>query len=338
MAPAEDMESTYLYARARIRGLRHTCVCTHTSRRGMGVECDDMEIVYPELGEYVEYLKAHGRKDSTVETVIWTVRRVLTFLEEGGRATAVDDLTADDAVWLYKNLPVSEGVRREYINSLNRMCLCLRGKDIVKPADLLWNRESHVNRAFISVEEFGLMYRAADPAMRVALALGAFMGLRRAEICSVKEEDVKGRKLTVHGKGHGPDGFVSVMEMPEPVLEAIREFREFRSTRGKDSGDGFIFQLLDGRGVWHGVHPVTLGRKVSELGESVGVDATTHSLRRLYATTLANDVKADLNTVRLLLRHADVSTTVKCYIDPDPRELRRASGRLSDVLEAVVSN
>ena len=48
-----------------------------------------------------------------------------------------------------------------------------------------------------------------------------------------------------------------------------------------------------------------------------------HSLRRLYATTLY-DMGTDLNTLRMMMRHEDIRTTMECYIDPNPVKMDNA--------------
>lgn len=295
-----------------------------------------MDAVYPEIGEYMAYLRTHGRKDSTIDTMTYLLRRLFTALEEGGRNHSVHTLTPEDMVWLHDTLDVSESVCRSYLTSLNHMVERMDGRELLGPADIQWNREVHNNRVFITLEQFSTLYRAADPPTRVILALGAFMGLRRTEMSKLRWSDIRGNRAAIHGKGHGPQGLVVDMDIPAPVWDALKEFERYRDRQGGKVLDDAVVQFRDCRGEWHGIHPVVLARKVTDLGDEQGIRVTTHSLRRLYATTLANDVGADLNTVRLLLRHADVSTTVKCYINPDPARLIAASDELSEVISASI--
>lgn len=294
----------------------------------------NQDVNLTELYQYQDYLRTHGRKGITVDSILFPIRKMLRMLQDAGRPTAMADLSVDDVVWLATNLHVKDSVKTEYLRLFSRMCIFHTGKDLWAQADVPINRPI-IDRTFITLDEFEIMYAAAKPNIRLALALGAFMGLRRFEICNLNDSDIHGNRITVHGKGHG-DGLIVDMEIPELVQTAIDEFRAYKRTHGKDSGDGALFQLIDTHQVWHRCHTNTLSAKIKELGESCGIVATTHSLRRLYATTLANDVGCDFNTLRILMRHADVSTTLRCYVDPDPRKQKAATSELMGIMKQRV--
>ena len=92
------------------------------------------------------------------------------------------------------------------------------------------------------------------------------------------------------------------------------------------------------RGHWEPIPTSTMSQHIRRIGRDAGFRLTCHSLRRLYATTLVNEVGAELDTVRRLMRHSDISTTVRCYVQADPTKMRKATRGLmdffSDALEA----
>ena len=70
---------------------------------------------------------------------------------------------------------------------------------------------------------------------------------------------------------------------------------------------------------------------MKKLGRRCGIDLTAHSLRRLFCTTLW-DAGVDANTVRLMMRHQSLDTTMKCYIKANPDNFQEARKVLGEVL------
>ena len=291
----------------------------------------DME----QTDRWIDHLRSLNRKENTLCTHRNNVRRCLLYLHEGGRTTDVSRLTTDDVLYLWRVLPVKEEVRRAYLRSLAGLTVFVTGVDVVKGANLLHNRESRT-RVFITDGEFTTVYAAADPFQRVVLCLGAYMGLRRGEMQSIRDVDIREGVMRIHGKGHGEEGLVAYARIPEPVEEAIREYRASPMKSGMRDDD----YLLQTRGREGRVHRVNLSRvsdSVTELGRRTGVRITTHSLRRYFATTLYDETNCDLQTVRKLMRHADVSTTLKCYVDAYDERERAACERLTEYILDLVT-
>ena len=56
-----------------------------------------------------------------------------------------------------------------------------------------------------------------------------------------------------------------------------------------------------------------------------------HTLRRLYATTLA-DAGVPLETIARMMRHECMDTTMRCYLRADPRRMADASAKVDSIL------
>ncbi len=67
------------------------------------------------------------------------------------------------------------------------------------------------------------------------------------------------------------------------------------------------------------------------LGERCGIKVTPHSLRRLYAMTMA-DAGVPLETMARMMRHASPATTMAYYLKEDPRRMREAQSEVDSVL------
>lgn len=279
---------------------------------------------------YLGYLAENGRKDLTIRTYRRSLAQCLRALEDGGRATSPYDLDADDFRWLFHNMTQKEETRRAYMRTLSLFCRHYTGRDPMRSANILFNREQR-DRVFIDDEDFTTLYENAGPTMRMVIVLGACMGLRRAEICSIRDEDIRGGYIVVHGKGHG-DGLRALCRMPALVAEEIDRYREWKATR-ENSGDGYLVQNGP---VLSRASTEGLSNTFGQYARRLGVRATLHSLRRYYATTLYYQTGSDITTVSRLMRHADSSTTIRCYIGSDDTREREAVGRLSEHVSAVL--
>ncbi len=127
----------------------------------------------------------------------------------------------------------------------------------------------------------------AGPDTRLMILLGAYAGLRRAEIAAVHADDVTDLGLMVRGKGR------KVRRVPiHPLLAA-----ELHRVRG---------HAFPGR--WPGSH-VTPDYVADRLERVLPEPWTAHSLRHRFATQAYGACK-DIRVVQQLLGHASIQTTV----------------------------
>lgn len=293
---------------------------------------------FPQLDEYLDYLRSHGRKDLTIETYRSRLSALLRILREGGRPTDIFLLTETDIFWLdaVTSERMCESSRKMILGIFGRFCAFISGHDIVKQASILYNDGSpQTNVHWISKEQLSTLYRVADPTARMILVLGAYMGLRRAEMTSIKDSDITGSRMVVHGKGHGKDGKVRIVDIPDRVMTEIEAYREWKS--GHWSSREQIYLLEGGQAgeCAHGLKPASVGRMINGLKRETGIQFTTHSLRRFFATTLYYDVGADIVTVQHLMRHSKSSTT-SLYIESSKKLESDASASLSIVLDEAL--
>lgn len=272
--------------------------------------------------EWFNYLRAHGRKETTITGYRACMSKVIRTLTEGGFPTDPDMIGAESVIFLRDALDVKEDTIRQYIRILGYWCKWATGKDPADDADMLWNR-CEIRRVFITSDELRVLMANADVRERLILQLGARMGLRRAEITRIRLEDIKDGRIKIHGKGHGPDGKIAVMRMPTPVREALDEWmaeRERISQTLKDESDGALIVAYGHQGYMSSMSLACLSHLIRELGRRCDIEVTTHSLRRYFATNL-HDHGADVSEVKTMLRHENVNTTINCYLAPNMRRL-----------------
>lgn len=256
-------------------------------------------------------------------------------LRDAGRHYRPEEITTDDILYLYNNSTTKENVTKQNLRILARFIQHYTGKDVVKQTCLLWNRKSNISRTWITPEEFTTLYKAAEPVDRLVLVLGVFMGLRREEMCNIRDVDIFDGELLIHGKGHTAQGFVERKEIPTEVDQEIRRFRDWKLGK-KSENDGHLLQCRENSGVkLHAVAPSTVNYRLTKLGKKCGIKVTPHSLRRLYATVLWHELGVDVQTLKELMRHADAATTMQCYIDAYEGKKKEATMRFSAFMANV---
>lgn len=293
----------------------------------------DDEIV-AQVDQFITHLERTGRKEGTLYNYTHMLGFLLKYLQESGRSARVEDISVEDIYYIKSTYDVAETALRLYLRALSRYVHYHTGEDIVKQADLLWNTVEH-KRKFITMEDLAVLLEAADPYTKAALLMGAMMGLRRAEICEAKWSDIQGRMLKVYGKGHGK-GKLAYVPIPDAVLDALDEAKAYRETHGRIAEECDNLIQCTHSTFWGPITPGGLGNKILALGRDMGVDVSTHSLRRLFATTLYNEVGADLHTVKDMMRHERVEVTINCYINPDPSKKEKARSGLVDAFSRII--
>ena len=280
-----------------------------------------------QIEEYCEHMLATGRKKSSVRVYRVMLRTCIETLADEGMETDARKISETEIYYLVGHLDMSEATAKAYIMTLNGMIEFYTGRALVKKMRILWNRPNR-HRVFITTDDFARMYSAADIRGKTVLVLGAFMGLRRQEMQQIKLTDIRRDHIIIHGKGHGEKGMVVNQPMPIEVREIIDRYIRWRnSLPGKDCSDDrlIVYYDRDRDEIRHYYDDGgALSMMVKRLGKSVGVDATCHSLRRLFCTNLYYGVDGeggcDLATLKDLMRHADINTTLECYINVRERE------------------
>ena len=173
----------------------------------------------------------------------------------------------------------------------------------------------------------------ADPTEKMILYPGAGLGLRREEIATIKLSDFKGNKVLISGKGHGKGKLVE-KEVPRSVQRVIEEYlpvREELIARYGDRNNGSLIAIP-----FRSHSPTAATRFVDEtmrkLKGKTEIDATCHTLRRFYCTNLA-DAGTELDTLRRMMRHSHIDTTVNHYLKADPRKMKSATTAVDDALD-----
>lgn len=158
----------------------------------------------------------------------------------------------------------------------------------------------------------------ADDTMRAMLLLGAYQGLRCAEIAGLQREQILDHHdpavLIVQGKG----GHERVLPLHPAVAAALRRHGLPRA--------GYVFCQPDST---RPVQPWSVSHRIAAHMRNLGLDATAHQLRHWFGTkTYA--ASRDLRVVQGLLGHASPTTTT-VYVAFSTEDARDAVTSLAAV-------
>lgn len=273
------------------------------------------------VDEYLQWLLRRGRKESTILRMHYTLRKGGEGLAAVG-ASDPEEVTPEDIIAMEQSLDLKESTRRGVVVAVGCYLRWLTGEDLVRKAGIRWNGGS-VERKWITSRDYKRMMIRANQWQRLVLALGATMGLRRSEIARLTLEDVQDGIIVIHGKGCGPEGKIE----EKPMTEAVRKELEMYLRVRKPSDSNVL--LISYRGT--PMNAGSIANSIVKLGRECGVELSMHSLRRLYAMTMA-DAEIPLETIMRMMRHSRPEVTVQCYLRADPRRMALASEAVDEAL------
>jgi len=138
-----------------------------------------------------------------------------------------------------------------------------------------------------------IIFRTDNPRNRLMLELMARGGMRIGEVLKLRAMDVDDRKLLLINPKSGRES--EVVFIPKKVAERLKDY--IRSNDIQQSQRVFPISYTGAR------------RIVKKSGRMVGVELSPHDLRR-HAATYASRSGAPLEIVsKVILRHANLSTT-----------------------------
>ena len=147
-----------------------------------------------------------------------------------------------------------------------------------------------------------IIFRTTNPRNRLMLELMARGGMRVGEVLNLTPGDIQGRKLVIGDPKSGKEAEVDFI--PRKIANRLREYVRDKGIKPEQS-----------------IFPITYAAArlvVKKAGELVGIHLRPHDLRR-HCATFASRARTPIEIVsKLILRHANLSTT------------QRYLGRVSD--------
>ncbi len=172
---------------------------------------------------------------------------------------------------------------------------------------------------FLSKEEIKKLLQVSSGKLRDIIITFLNTGLRRSELCHLEwgNIDLTRGIITVQSK----TGFRTKSHKPR-YIPINSELRKVLERKTKEGNSGYIFTTKDGKLIKN-----NLLRDIQKVYKKVGIEnADIHDLRHTFASHLVM-AGVDLATVRELLGHSDIKTTM-IYAHLAPEHLKGATEKL----------
>ena len=288
-------------------------------------------------GRYLSALQRHGRAELTITTYRSNINGLIPIIGElKGKDAKLSDLDEEDYFAILSELTGSESTRGFKMWILREWVEFETGADPFSKVKLLWNA-TEPDRTFITREEFDRVYQCArNDCERLLMMLGSQMGLRMAEIIGIRLGDMNNGFLTIRGKGHN-GGKVVRKRIPVNLQGQIESYILGERAEVADGSTDIL--LLSNVPHHPKGRPLTRHSVVNvyaRISKSSGIHVTSHVMRRLYCTILADEagLRGDLDTLRRMMRHEDVGTTIRCYLDANAERIAQAEGVIEDIFSS----
>ena len=179
----------------------------------------------------------------------------------------------------------------------------------------------------------------------VAVRLALFAGLRRAEICALRWQDLDAKagtitvrqaicNKTLKFKETKTKAGARTIPLDDDTLEYLVKFRASRLKLllacGKSVEDACITAEPDEEFM----KPDTATARITHFCRGNGYDVTPHSLRHTYCTLLFA-AGVDLKTVQYLMGHDDAKTTLRVYTHYLKDTGMKAAGAITKLMESI---
>ena len=182
---------------------------------------------------------------------------------------------------------------------------------------------------------------------KVAILLDIFSGVRRGELVGLEWSDVDFKNETIEvnkstqylpekgifDKDPKTESSNRIVPIPSYITNVLLEYRDWYYEQKELFGDKWIdsnklFIQANGKPM----HPDTLGKWYKEHFASLGLPVVKlHGIRHTNATLLISQ-NVDIATVSARLGHASINTTIKYYVHPLQKNMRKAAYVLQDLL------
>lgn len=183
--------------------------------------------------------------------------------------------------------------------------------------------------AYTLEEVAEMMDKLPEPA-RTICTLAAFTGLSRSELRGLKWVDYDGESIKVQRKVVGKIIGAPKTDAREGAIHVIPPIRKMLAKYKSEFppfGDGWIFRGIKGGPLnLDDVSRRTIPHYIN------GAWFGWHSFRRGLGTRL-NEASVDDKDIQLVLRHADVTTTMAFYVKPNAEAAKRGLKKLSDTMQ-----
>lgn len=276
---------------------------------------------YDQVEDYFESLRIRSIKEITIERYRSQLVSLGKAFEETGRVFDARTMTADDVHIAMSVMDIAESSREKYAGLIRGLAR-FHGNHGLDDLRIMTNG-NRPNVRWIDDDQFLSLLRTEDITTRLIVHLGGNYGLRRGEISALTVDEIRPGYMVVHGKGHGEEGRIRRVPLIADKDPVIEEYLLHRSSLL----EGPVEDRSDGRLLVYRQHfrvapirPEGIGRRLKACMDRLGIDGSTHSLRREFITSSLRS-GCNLYDVMKVVGHTDPRITMR-YMRTDMDKLR----------------
>ena len=252
----------------------------------------------PALMRFNRYLEDNGMRKSTITSYVFRVGKFLEFAQND--APHVDDFEKFREILNEKKLSRS---------SINNYCFAIKryyemsGKSI----DFNLIRPMNTIPYFFDENDIDKIFSACNNIKHLAMLQTLFYGcLRASELCSVDDCDLDLKSLTLRVEGKG--GKEAITYITGDCAKTIRRYLEVRAPLEIDGRKPLFYTDFGGRWERRSVYRMFMHyKKLAGIEKHGGV----HVFSRHSVGSLLVKRGCDIVTIKELMRHSDVQTTMR---------------------------
>jgi integrase/recombinase XerD len=252
----------------------------------------------PALKQYNRYLEDVGLMESTISSYVFRVGKFLEF--------AQDEVPQAEEFTRFREMLHEERLSR---SSINNYCFAIkkyfemRGKSI----DFNFVRPMNTIPHFFDENDIEKLFSVCYNLKHLAMLQTLFYGcLRASELCSLDDSDLDLKSLSLHVRSKG--GKEAIVYITDDCAKTLRRYLEVRAPLVIDGRKPLFYTDFGGRWERRSVYRMFMQyKKLAGIEKHGGV----HVFSRHSVGSLLVKRGCDIVTIKELMRHSDVHTTMR---------------------------
>ena len=274
-----------------------------------GLSASSLETYQTDLYTFAEFMKVKKHKDCPTRILPSDIYDYLSFIRTERKCSSSTVHKHSVIIKRFYQALVALGCIDYYEDPMRNFRTVKRGIERVR--DVLTSKE--FKKLLKSINENTIL-GIRDKTMLILLYS---TGIRASELCGVKEKDInfEGYQLKVFGKGQRE----RVVCLSNIIIKYLKKYMRIRGNIGKDK---LFFRTRLG----DGVSRKGLYDRVKKYVRLAGINKviSPHNIRHSFATALAEGGKHSIATIKKMLGHRSITSTIR-YLRDNPEDMRKAA-------------
>lgn len=252
----------------------------------------------PALRRYSQYLEDAGLRKSTISSYVFRVGKFLEYVKT--------DTPQTDDFLRFKELLHEKKLSR---SSINNYCFAIsRYYEMCgKSVDFSFIKPKNIIPHFFDENDIIRIFTVCSNLKHLAMLQTLFYGsLRASELCSLNDSDLDLKSLSLRVEGKG--GREAIVYITDDCAKTLKSYLEIRAPLEIDGQKPLFYTDFGGRWERRGVYRMFMYyKKLAGIEKCGGV----HVFSRHSVGSLLVKRGCDLVTIKELMRHSDVNTTMR---------------------------